>query len=91
MEKDHLEILLEDIQGKFELVLEGHESLRKEIREARDESNQKHEHTAFLIDTLNKKIDEVETKLTKKIDGVEATLSKNFNPATRMQKLKLPT
>jgi hypothetical protein len=32
MEKDHLEILLEDIRGKFELVLEGHESLRQEIR-----------------------------------------------------------
>ena len=47
MEKDQSEILLEDIQGKFELVLEGHESLRKEIREARDESNQKHEHTVF--------------------------------------------
>jgi hypothetical protein len=63
MEKDHLEILLEDIQGKFELVLEGHESLRKDIREARDESNQKHEHTAFLINTLNKKIDAVATDL----------------------------
>ena len=64
MEKDHLEILLEDIQGKFESVLEGHESLRKDIREARDESNQKHEHTAFLIDTLNKKIDAVATDLS---------------------------
>ena len=57
MEKDHLEIILEDIQGKFELVLEGHDVLRREIRESRDESNAKHEHTAFLIDTLNKKID----------------------------------
>ena len=54
MEKEHLEVILEDIQGKFELVLEGHESLRKEIREARDESNQKHEHTAFLIETIIK-------------------------------------
>jgi hypothetical protein len=63
MEKDHPEILLEDFQGKFELVLEGHESLRKEIREARDESNQKHEHTVFLINALNKKIDAVATDL----------------------------
>ena len=63
MEKDHLEILLEDIQGKCELVLEGHESLRKDIREARDESNQKYEHTAFLINTLKKKIDAVATDL----------------------------
>jgi len=64
MEKDHLEILLEDIPGKFELVLEGHESLRKDIREARDESNQKHEHTAFLINTSNKKIDAVAADLS---------------------------
>ena len=77
MKKDHLEILLEDIQGKFELVFEGHGSLRKEIREARDESNQKHEHTAFLIDTLNKKIDAVEAKLSKKIDGVASDLAEH--------------
>ncbi len=57
MEKDRLEVFLEDIQGKLELVLEDHESLRKEIREAREESNQKHEHTAFLIETIIKKID----------------------------------
>lgn len=63
MEKNQSEILLEDIQGKFELVLEGHESLRKEIREAWDESNQKHEQTAFLINTLNKEIDAVATEL----------------------------
>jgi hypothetical protein len=29
MQKDHLGILLKDIRGKFDLVLEGHDSLRK--------------------------------------------------------------
>ena len=37
MEKDNLEILLEDIRGKFALVLEGHEVLRKEIRDTRED------------------------------------------------------
>ena len=37
MDKDHLEILLEDIQGKFDLVLGGHDALRKEIRDTREE------------------------------------------------------
>jgi hypothetical protein len=37
MEKDHLEILPEDIRGKIYQVLEGHESPRKEIRDARQE------------------------------------------------------
>lgn len=75
MEKDHLEILLEDIRGKFDPVLEGHDVLRNEIKEARDESNAKHEHTAFLIDTLNKKIDSVDSRLSGKLDAVAADLS----------------
>jgi hypothetical protein len=49
MKKDHLEILLEDIRGKFELVLEGHTALRTEMHEFRRESNEKHEQTAFLL------------------------------------------
>ncbi len=31
MKKDHLEILLEDIKERFDLVLEGHESLLQNI------------------------------------------------------------
>jgi chaperonin cofactor prefoldin len=79
MEKDHLEMILEDIQSKFELVLEGHEALRKEIRDARNESNEKHGHAFSLIEELNKKIDNVETKLTKRIDDVETKLSKRID------------
>ena len=75
MEKDHLEILLEDISSKFNLVLEGHDALRSEIREAREESNSKHDHTAFMIETLNRKIDDVDAKLSKKIDAVAVDLA----------------
>ena len=64
MEKDHLEILLEDIRSKFDLVLESHESLRDEIRDARNDSNEKHDQTAFLLKTLNKKIDSVAQDLS---------------------------
>jgi len=72
MKKNHLEILLEDIRGKFDLVLEGHEALRSEIREAREESNAKHEHTAFLVNTLNRKIDNVATDLSEHRKDTEA-------------------
>jgi hypothetical protein len=75
LEKDHLEILLEDIRGNFDLVLEGHEVLRSEIREVREKSNSRHEHTAFLIETLNDKIDNVETSLSAKLDTVAANLA----------------
>ena len=86
MKKDHLEILPEDIRGKFDLVLEGHYSLRKEIRDAREESNEKHDLTAFQIKALNKKLDDktqelhnkigdVEDRLTEKIDAVAVDLT----------------
>lgn len=61
MEKDHLEMLLEDIRGKFEL---GHAALRVEMHEFRQESNEKHEQTAFLLKTLNGKIDAVAADLS---------------------------
>ena len=68
MQKEHLEILLEDIRGKFDLVLEGHEVLRREIREVREESNAKHEQTALLIKAVS-------DHLSRKIDGVAADLA----------------
>ncbi len=64
MEKDHLEILLEDIQGKFGLVLEGHDVLRKEIRDTREELCEKINSVDFKVETLNSKIDAVATDLT---------------------------
>jgi hypothetical protein len=75
MEKDHLEILLEDIRGKFDLVLEGHEVLRSEIRRTREESKERDDHLLFLIQTVNRKIDSVDSRLDAKIDSVESRLS----------------
>jgi len=79
MEKEHLEILLEDIRGKFDLVLEGHEVLRGEIREVREESNARHDQTAFLLNALNGKIDNVDGKLGGRIDEVEARLGSRID------------
>jgi hypothetical protein len=64
MDKDHMEIRLEYMNGKFGLVLEGHDVLRWEIRDAGDRSDQKHERTAFLLKALNDKIDAVATDLS---------------------------
>jgi len=74
MEKEHLEILLEDINGKFDLVLEGHESIRGEIRDLAQKTEERFDLVDFKIDTLNQKIDAVDEKLTKKIDAVAADL-----------------
>ena len=86
MQKDHLEILLEDIRGKFDLVLEGHEVLRSEIRETRTELKKDIELSNFKIDILNKKIDGVaadlnatDQRLSGKIDAVEKNLSQHIS------------
>jgi archaellum component FlaC len=75
MEKDHLEILLEDIQGKFDLVLEGHDVLRKEIRDTREELCEKINLVDFKVETLNQKIDGVRDELGQKIDAVAEDLA----------------
>jgi hypothetical protein len=64
MKKDNLEILLEDIRGKFDLVLEGHEVLRKEIRDARQELCKKIEFVDFKVEALNQKLDAVAADLS---------------------------
>ena len=79
MEKEHLEILLEDIRGKFDLVLEGHDTLRKEIRDTREELGEKINLVDFKVETLNRKIDGVEENLTRKIDGVEENLTRKID------------
>lgn len=72
MKKENLEILLEDISSKFDLVLEGHEVLRSEIRETRTELKKDIELCNFKIDTLNKKIDAVAADLKAHRSDTEA-------------------
>ncbi|MFZ3114439.1 MAG: hypothetical protein WA133_08820 [Syntrophales bacterium] len=74
MEKDNLEILLEDIRGKFELVLEGHDALHKAIVDTREKLCEKIDLLDFKVGALNQKIDAVDARLSKKIDAVAADL-----------------
>ena len=75
MDKDHLEILLEDIREKFDLVLEGHGALREEIRNTREELSEKISAVDFKVEILNQKVDGVRDELGKKIDAVAADLT----------------
>ena len=56
-------MILESIDNKFDLVLEGHESLRQEMHSIRDELAEKIDHNSFKIQVLNQKIDDVATDL----------------------------
>lgn len=74
-DQHRLEVILEDINGKFDLVLEGHDALRKEIRDTRDLLGEKIDLNASLIktshDNLSARLDAVGSELGKKVDDHE--------------------
>ncbi len=81
MQKEHLEILLEDIRGKFELVLEGHGSLQRSIEEQGRKTDERFDLVDVKFDALNQKIDAVaanlkttDERLNQKIDAVATDL-----------------
>ncbi|MBI5443785.1 MAG: hypothetical protein HY900_21560 [Deltaproteobacteria bacterium] len=77
MEKDHLEILLEDIRGKFDLVLEGHDVLRSEIQRSSEEAKERDDHLLFLLQTLDRKIEAVDNRLSAKMDALAEELAEH--------------
>ena len=79
MKKDNLEIMLEDIRGKFDLVLEGHDALHKEIRDTREELCEKINLVDFKVGVLNQKIDGVRDELGQQIDGVRNELGQKID------------
>ena len=79
MKKGNLEIILESIQSKFELVLEGHEVLRMEIQDTKQELREDIGLVNVKVEALNQKIDSVDVRLSKKIDSVESRLSQRID------------
>jgi len=81
MQKEHLEVILESIDSKFNLVLEGYTSLDKKIDDLAQKTEERFDLVDFKIDTLDEKIDgvaaelkETDARLSKKIDAVVADL-----------------
>ena len=72
MEKEHLEVILEDMNSKFDIIIEGHTALDKKID--RNFSELKKD-----IEFLNFKIDTVNENLSKKIDAVATDLKAHRN------------
>lgn len=52
MEQSYMEILLEEMRGKFALVLEGHAALHARIDALDRKIDEKHDLTMFLLKTL---------------------------------------
>ena len=57
MERNHLEVALADLRGKFELVLEGYAALHAALQEQRREAREQHELLAFLLKAVAADLD----------------------------------
>jgi len=79
MEKDHLEILLEDMRGNFQLVFEGQAMLRHDIQELSRKTDERFEVVDLKFEVLNNKIDSVDERLNNKIDTVDKKLSNKID------------
>lgn len=83
MKQEQVEMLLENIDSKFNIVIESHQSLSHDIAGLRTDLNEKFDFLNFKIDTVNdhltKKINTVEEKLTDRIDSVEEKLTNRID------------
>jgi cytochrome c556 len=79
MEKEHLEIILENIDKKFDIVIEGYSTLDRKIDDLAQKTTERFDLVDFKIDTLNQKIDAVDERLSNKIDAVEEKLTNKID------------
>lgn len=79
MQKDHLEIILEGMNSKLDLLLEGHQVLQQQITDLGRRTDERFDLVDFKIGALNQKIDDVEQRLNDKIDTVEQNLSNRID------------
>ncbi len=87
LKKEHFEILLEDIQDKFQFLVDGHITLNEkvdllgnEIKATRDELHATRDELIFLMRTS---IDKSEERLTKKIEDCDKTVMNYTDQKTR--------
>ena len=77
MQKEHLEVILESIDSKFDLVLEGYAALDRKIDNLAESTEERFNLVDVKIDALNKKIDDVDERLSQKIDAVTKELKEH--------------
>lgn len=74
MEKQYFEILLESMDSKINLILEGHNVLAKEIKDTRIELKEDISLLDHKITALSNRVSSVETNLGSRIDAVETRI-----------------
>lgn len=79
MEQRYMEILMEEMRSKFDLVLEGYAALNAKIDDFRRESNEKHDLTAFKIQTMAEQMSTMNGRignLEVKVDNLEVRVDR---------------
>ena len=79
MKKEHLEVILEDMNSKFDLILEGHVGLRQAIDDLDRRTTERFDLVDLKFEALNKKIDTVDQRLSNRIDIVEKSLGEKID------------
>lgn len=83
MQKEHLEILLESIDSKFQVTLEAFQSLNQKIDTKVDELRSELKQDIAVVDSkvmgLSKRLDGVEERLSREIAEVRADLAAHRN------------
>ncbi len=83
MQKEHLEILLESIDSKFQVTLEAFQSLNQKIDTKIDELRSELKQDIAVVDSkvmgLSKRLDSVEERLSNEIAEVRADLAAHRN------------
>ncbi len=81
-ERHRMEVILEDMNGKFDLLLEGHAALDQKIDRVQATSQNQHAEAMAMFktvhDSLDAKIDGVEQRLDAKIDSLRDELKEDI-------------
>jgi len=72
MQKEHLEVILESIDKKFDIVIEGYNTLDRKIDDLAKKTDERFDLVDFKFDLLNKKIDGVAADLKAHRNDTEA-------------------
>lgn len=79
MQKDHLEILLESIESKFQITLEAFQSLNNKIDGVEERLTDKIEIVDCKVMGLSKRLDSVEERLSRESAEVRNDLAAHRN------------
>ncbi|MCK4622655.1 MAG: hypothetical protein KAT62_10645 [Desulfuromonadales bacterium] len=79
MKKEHLEVILEDMNSKFDLVLEGHATLDRKIDDLSRRVDERFDLVDLKFTAVDQRFDSVEANLNQRIDGVETNLSQKID------------